>query len=260
MNTELVTTASSPVADYKRSTDAANICKAIVIETAKKIGDRKYVMVEGWQAIAIAHGCAASACNVEIVEGGIRAIGQIRRMSDGALIAEAEGFVGEDEPTWYGGKNPWGKTLPARPMYAIRAMAQTRAISRACRSAFAHVVVMMNAGLSTTPAEEVPDEGFVNADFREAGKAAPARTAPAEDPDPAALGHALAEIDKCADLSELSIVWTRNAPGWKQYFTPADLAKITKAKDARKAALTAAPVAEPTPFDDAIEALQNEAA
>jgi hypothetical protein len=39
-------------------------------------------------------------------------------------------------------------------------MAQTRAISRACRSAFAHVVVMMNAGLSTTPAEEVPMEGF----------------------------------------------------------------------------------------------------
>ena len=43
-------------------------------------------------------------------------------------------------------------------------------------------------------------------------------------------------------------------------FRSADLAKITKAKDARKAALTAAPVAEPTPFDDAIEALQNEAA
>jgi|694.fasta_scaffold40299_10 hypothetical protein len=91
---------------------------------------------------------------------------------------------------------------------------------------------------------------------------APARSVPAEnpDPDPAALGHALAEIDKCADLSELSIVWNRNAPGWKQYFTTADLAKITKAKDARKAALTAAPVAEPTPFDDAIEALQAEAA
>jgi hypothetical protein len=50
----------------------------------------------------------------------------------------------------------WGsKKLPKRPDYAIRAMAQTRAISRACRSAFAHVVVMMNAGLETTPAEEM---------------------------------------------------------------------------------------------------------
>lgn len=84
-------------------------------------------------------------------------------MSDGAVIAEAEGFVGEDEPTWFGGTvTSYGKTkvLPKRPDYAIRAMAQTRAISRACRSAFAHVVVMMNAGLSTTPAEEVPSGGF----------------------------------------------------------------------------------------------------
>jgi hypothetical protein len=39
-------------------------------------------------------------------------------------------------------------------------MAQTRAISRACRSAFAFVVTMMDAGLETTPAEEVPSEGF----------------------------------------------------------------------------------------------------
>jgi hypothetical protein len=158
---------------YRQSTDAASICKAIVVETAKKIGDRNYVCVEGWQAIAVAHGCAASARDVEHVPGGVRAIGEVRRMSDGAVIAQGEGFVGEDEPTWYGGvtqKWKWSEkrgekvwydaTLPKRADYAIRAMAQTRAISRACRSAFAHVVVMMNAGLSTTPAEEVPAGGF----------------------------------------------------------------------------------------------------
>jgi RNase H-fold protein (predicted Holliday junction resolvase) len=33
-------------------------------------------------------------------------------------------------------------------------MAQTRAISRVCRSAFAHCVVLIDADLSTTPAEE----------------------------------------------------------------------------------------------------------
>lgn len=158
---------------YRTSTDAATLCKEIVVESAMEIQGRKYVKVEGWQAIAIAHGCTASARDVERVSGGVRAIGEIRRMSDGAVIAEAEGFVGEDEPTWYGGTSrawKWGekrgekvwydKELPKRPDYAIRAMAQTRAISRACRSAFAHVVVMMNAGLSTTPAEEVPDGGF----------------------------------------------------------------------------------------------------
>jgi hypothetical protein len=145
---------------FRASTDAASICRDIVVATATVIQGRKYVNVEGWQAIAIAHGCAAGARDVEKVDGGVRAIGEIRRMSDGAVISVAEGFVGEDEETWYGGKNRWGKELPKRADYAIRAMAQTRAISRACRSAFAHVVVMMNAGLATTPAEEVPAGGF----------------------------------------------------------------------------------------------------
>ena len=45
----------------------------------------------------------------------------------------------------------WAK----RPEFAKRAMAQTRGISRACRSAFSHVVTLMDAGLMTTPAEEM---------------------------------------------------------------------------------------------------------
>ena len=141
------------VSDYRRSTDAAGLCRDIVIKTAMKIQSKRYVTVEGWQAIAIAHGCAASADHVERVndEGmsGFKAIGTIRRMSDGQEIARAEGFLGDDEGMW-----------AKRPVYARRAMAQTRAISRACRSAFAHVVVMIDAGLSTTPAEEVPSGGF----------------------------------------------------------------------------------------------------
>lgn len=134
---------------YRMSTDAASMCKAIVLASAQDIQGKKYVRVEGWQAIAIAHGCTASAENVEKIDGGFRAIGKVVRMSDGMVLSTAEGFVGDDETTW-----------AKRPEYARRAMVQTRAISRACRSAFAHVVVMMNAGLSTTPAEEVPDGGF----------------------------------------------------------------------------------------------------
>lgn len=171
MNAVVAMQPAANVDAYRLSTDAASICKDIVVATASNIQGRKYVCVEGWQAIAVAHGCAASACDVERVEGGVRATGQVRRMSDGAVIAEAEGFVGEDEPTWFGGPSR-GKTLPKRADYAIRAMAQTRAISRACRSAFAHVVVMMNAGLSTTPAEEVPLGGFND-------EPAPARQEPA---------------------------------------------------------------------------------
>lgn len=161
MNALTPVTASTNAEAYRASTDAAGMCRDIVVATASTIQGRKFVSVEGWQAIAIAHGCTAGARDVEKVDGGVRAIGEVRRMSDGGVISTAEGFVGEDEPTWYGG-NSRGKQLPKRADYAIRAMAQTRAISRACRSAFAHVVVMMNAGLQTTPAEEVPEGGFDN--------------------------------------------------------------------------------------------------
>ncbi len=167
----------SNVDAYRASTEAAELCKEIVVATSSNIQGRRYVSVEGWQAIARAHGAAAGACDVEKVDGGVRAIGEVRDILTGSLIARAEGFVGEDEPTWYGGQSR-GKTLPKRADYAIRAMAQTRAMSRACRSAFAHVVVMMKAGLATTPAEEVPPEGF----DRETGEIIEAVAAPPAKP------------------------------------------------------------------------------
>ena len=143
---------SSVAAYHRQATDVAGVCKDIVHQTAQSIGGRKYVRVEGWQAIATAHGCVASARDVERIDGGWRAIGEVRRMDTGATIATAEGFLGEDEPVW-----------AKRPEYAKRAMCQTRAISRACRSAFAHVVVLIGGGLETTPAEEVPVDGFHDA-------------------------------------------------------------------------------------------------
>jgi len=133
----------------------AGACKAIVGASCMQIQGRNYIKVEGWQAIAAAHGCTASADSVTTLEGGIAAVATIRRLTDGAILGQAEGFVGDDETMW-----------AKRPLYARRAMAQTRAISRACRSAFAHVVVAMNAGhgtnYSTTPAEEVPADGFAD--------------------------------------------------------------------------------------------------
>ena len=147
MNNELVIQDNNPIANIKRSTDVAGACKEIVTRTSIKIQNRKYVPVEGWMAIATAHGCNLSACDVKQVDGGISARGIVRRISDGLILGEAEGFVGEDEKTWSN-----------RPLFARRAMAQTRAMSRAARSVFAHVVVLMDAGLETTPAEEMGHE------------------------------------------------------------------------------------------------------
>ena len=140
---------SHQVAHQRQATEIAAICKDIVTKTAQNIQGRKYVRVEGWQSIANAYGCVASAKDVERIETGFRAIGQVRKMDTGVVICEAEGFVGDDERTW-----------AKRDEFAKRAMAQTRAISRACRSAFAFIVTYMDAGLETTPAEEVPAEGF----------------------------------------------------------------------------------------------------
>jgi hypothetical protein len=173
MNEQTSLETIKPAELTRQASDIAGLCKQIVLKTAVEIQRRKYVRVEGWQSIATAHGCVASARDVEAVAGGIRAIGEIRRMCDGAVISTAEGFVGDDETTWAG-----------RPQYARRAMAQTRAISRACRSAFAHVVVLMDAGLSTTPAEEVPEGGFTDvetAPHTPTPKPAPARPTPKPD-------------------------------------------------------------------------------
>lgn len=168
MSNEL-TVIPNPGTLMTQATDVAGVCKQIVQQTAQSIQGRKYVRVEGWQSIAAAYGCVASAVNVRFVERGVFATGELRRVSDGVLIATAEGFVGMDEPTWFGGVTNSGKTLPKRPDFAIQAMAQTRAISRVCRSAFAFVVVLIDAKLSTTPAEEM--QGVIEHDARPDEKA-----------------------------------------------------------------------------------------
>lgn len=129
---------------HRRATDVAGLVRAIVVGKAVQIGPRKYVPVDAYQAIANAMGCVASARDVKRVEGGYTAIGEVKRLSDGAVLAEGEGFVGDDEPKWAKG-----------PEYARRSMVQTRAIGRACRAAFAFVVPMIDLGLSSTPAEEM---------------------------------------------------------------------------------------------------------
>jgi hypothetical protein len=131
------------------ATATKNLVGAAIINLQGK----KYIKVEGWQAIAAAHGCTVTADTVTAQDdGAVIATAFVRRLRDGATLGSAEGYVGMDEV--------WGK----RPIYARRAMAQTRAISRACRNAFAHVVVAMNSahatGFETTPAEEVPEGGF----------------------------------------------------------------------------------------------------
>jgi hypothetical protein len=155
MNETQIEESTRPAQLMQIAGDVAAVCGDIIRKTAITIKGRQYIKVEGWQALATAHGCIASSRAVEKTDTGFRAIGELRRISDGALLATAEGFVGTDELVWWGGVDADDKKWPARHEYAIRAMAQTRAISRVCRSAFAHVLVLIDAELQTTPAEEM---------------------------------------------------------------------------------------------------------
>jgi len=145
MENNALTVRENPAELMRQSSDVAGVCREIVTKTAHPINGENYVCVEGWQSIATAHGCVAGAEEPKVVDGGVQAMGYVKRMSDGMVLSTGYGFVGDDERTW-----------AKRPEYARRAMAQTRGISRACRSAFSHVVVMMDTGLMTTPAEEMP--------------------------------------------------------------------------------------------------------
>jgi hypothetical protein len=202
MTTDLTTIDKSAGAlHHRQATDAAGMCKQIVVKTAMNLQGRKYVRVEGWQAIANAFGCVASAHSVERVSSGFRATGQVRRIADGIIVAEAEGFVGDDET----------KTWANRPEYARRAMAQTRAISRACRSAFGFVIVLMDAGLETVPAEEMdfvdPEPVRVRPKFRSSppAAAAPAREidAPVQPATEADMQRSRTAVNRAKDVGTL---------------------------------------------------------
>ncbi len=136
----------APLALMRQATDVASVCKEIVTRTAMELQGKKYVRVEGWMSIAAAYGCVPSIRSVEEDERGVKAVAELRK-HDGTVLATAEGYVGLDEPRWAN-----------QPMYARRGMAQTRAVSRVCRSVFAFVVTLIDTGLSTTPAEEIPHD------------------------------------------------------------------------------------------------------
>lgn len=133
----------SAVAQWRRTTDIASLVRSVVMQSTVTIQGRKYLTVAGFQAVANAFGCVASARDVERVEGGWRAIGEVKRMSDGMVLSTGTGFLGDDEKVWQ-----------SRPQFSKMAMAQTRACGRALRAAFAFMAPVIDGNLQTTPAEE----------------------------------------------------------------------------------------------------------
>ena len=57
---------------HAKDKEVANVCKQAVLKASVTISGKKYIQVEGWQTIAMAHGCILSARDVEKVDSGIR--------------------------------------------------------------------------------------------------------------------------------------------------------------------------------------------
>lgn len=150
-----------------RGHQVADACRQIVMQCTIDLRGKKYIKAEGWQAIAAVCGMQTRTTCVEMQDGGdVRVVCDLVRMSNGDIVATGEGFVGSDEPMW-----------SSRPRFAKRAFAQTRAQSRTIRAALGWIVILLDASLQTTPAEEMDHMELPHVEpipkVRAAAKAAP---------------------------------------------------------------------------------------
>jgi len=130
----------------------AHVVKDAVLQQTIRIGNppKRHIKAEGWGMLANTAGFMPGIAEVRPEGDGYVAVAELRKSDTGIVVARAEGFCGRDEARW--------KNANA---YAIRSMAQTRALSKVVRSALASVVPLMGVSdLSATPAEEVPEGGF----------------------------------------------------------------------------------------------------
>jgi hypothetical protein len=144
--------ASNPAALVSGAAELASQL-AIVINKqhlATVIKGKRFVNVEGWTTLATMLGVTArEVCTVE-ADGIYIATVELVRMSDGVCISRASAECGAPDELDKYGKPSWS----ARPRYARRSMAQTRATGKACRLAFSWIMSL--AGYEVTPAEEMP--------------------------------------------------------------------------------------------------------
>jgi hypothetical protein len=122
---------------------------ADVIEAKKlyaTISGRRHITAEGWTTLGGMLGVVPVVCWTRPNETGDGYVARVEaRTLDGRVVGAAESECSRVESKW---KN--------RDPYAIRSMAQTRAIGRALRAPLGQIVVL--AGYEPAGAEEIPSE------------------------------------------------------------------------------------------------------
>lgn len=137
----------------QQASDIATQLSAIVEEQHlyTQIGKARHINVTGWSTMGAMIGVLPRELDDKtrrLEDGSYVATVELIRASDGAVIGRASSICGMDEVDRYG-KPTWA----ARPEYARRSMAVTRATGKAFRLGFAWIVKL--AGYSATPAEEM---------------------------------------------------------------------------------------------------------
>lgn len=127
-----------------------------------RIGAKDHVTIEGWQTLGAMLGVTASIVWTREVGNGDWEARAEAFTADGRMVGAAEAMCADAE----GGMWKGAKAVNAR-----RAMAQTRALSRAYRGPLGFVVNL--AGYATTAAEEMPSNGSAPAPTPAAAPAGP---------------------------------------------------------------------------------------
>jgi len=140
--------AGEPEAVLAKMTDVSRTL-ASVIKTqglSTKIQGKDYVLAEGWTTLAGMLNLAP--CTVwtrRVADYPVEAWeARVEVYHNGQIRGAAEALCGRDEPSWKG-----------RPSYALRSMAQTRAMAKALRLPLGFIMKL--AGFEATPADEMTD-------------------------------------------------------------------------------------------------------
>ena len=151
----------SPAEVVQRASQIARTLEQVVRSQnlVVKIGQGEHVRVEGWTFLGSMLGVFPVVQWTRPVLKDDESFGWEARVEartrTGEVVGAAEAECLRSEPPWsfFPPPNKWGKTPPARDDFALRSMAQTRAVSKALRLPLGFV--MQLAGFNPTPAEEM---------------------------------------------------------------------------------------------------------
>ena len=137
---------NDPVAVVERASTVATALAEVIKKRklTSRISGKEHVQVEGWTLLGSMLGVFAEVEWSKPTDNGWEARA-IARTLGGQVVGAADAMCTRGESSW-----------SRRDEYAIRSMAQTRAVSKALRLPLGFIMHL--AGYSATPAEELTDE------------------------------------------------------------------------------------------------------